>query len=283
MYPRSHFRRPSVPQEFPGGTNIATNHFTVFTKSWPDKPIAELGDFVRDLDFEGIELPVRPGFQVTPEKVSRDLPNAAKILADKGVKIGSIAGPTDRVTIEACGKASVPVIRICPSIDMKIGYMATEKKIRSEYDALLPILADNGVAIGVQNHYGYDVGSAIGIMHLIENYDPGQIGAVLDLAHCGLDGEPDDMAIDIVWSHLLLVNLKSAFRVRKAGPEIKDAPWEAYWTSGGQGFTNWKKSADELLKRGYSGDICLTAEYTHRNMADRIVAEDIRYARSLFQ
>ena len=274
--------RPSVPWECPEGAIIVKTQFTVFTKPWPDKPLAELGDFVRDLGFAGIELPVRPGFQVAPENVNRDLPEAAKTLADRGVKIGSVAGPTDRVTIEACGRAGVPVIRVCPSIDMRIGYMATEKKIRAEYNALLPVLADNGVAIGVQNHCGYDVGSAIGIMHLIENYNPKQIGAVLDLAHCGLDGEPDDMAIDIVWSHLLIVNFKSAFRVRKEGPEVRDAAWEVYWTCGGHGITNWQKSAEELKRRGFGGDICLTAEYSRRDMADRIIAEDIRYARSLF-
>jgi sugar phosphate isomerase/epimerase len=119
-------------------------------------------------------------------------------------------------------------------------------------------------------------------MHLIENYDPKQVGAVLDLAHCGLDGEPDAMAIDIAWTHLLLVNFKSAYRVREAGPEVKDAAWKTYWTAGGQGFTNWRESAAELKRRKYAGDICLTAEYSQHDRVDDIIAEDIRYARTLF-
>ena len=260
---------------------MATNQLTVFSKPWPDKTLAELGAFVRNLGFDGVELPVRPGFQVVPESIKTGLPEAAKILADEGVKIGSVAGTADRATVEACGEAGVPIVRVCETIDMKIGYIESEKKIRARYDDLLPVLIDSGVAIGVQNHCGFDVGSAIGVMHLIEQYDPAQVGAVLDVAHCGLDGEPDEMAIDIVWTHLLLVNLKSGMRRRTAGPEVKDAPWELYWTTGGLGITNWKTTIDTLGKRGYKKDICLTAEYSRHDLVNKLIAEDIAYAKSL--
>jgi sugar phosphate isomerase/epimerase len=254
----------------------------VFTKPWPELPLADLGKFVKNLGFDGIELPVRPGYQVPPEEVAKALPEAAKVLADQGIKIGSIAGPTDERTITACAKAGVPIIRVCVDIDMRIGYMATEAKIRSRYDALIPLLEQSGVAIGVQNHCGHDVGSAIGIMHLIEHYHPEHVGAVLDLGHCGLDGEPDDMAIDIAWSHLLLVNLKSAYWIRKNGPEVRDAEWDAYWTTGGYGISNWKLAAETLKSRGYDKDICLTAEYSQHDRVDELIADDITYIRSLF-
>jgi len=78
--------------------------FSVFTKPWK-MPIPELGRFVKALGFDAIELPVRPGFQVLPEKVERDLPAAARQLADCGVSIASVAGPTDERTIAACAQA----------------------------------------------------------------------------------------------------------------------------------------------------------------------------------
>ena len=277
------YRHISIIHDDSGGDmSSGQNDFTVFSKPWPKLSLTELGKFLKNLGFDGVEFPVRPGYQVTPENITKGLPEAAKVLADEGIKIGSIAGPTNVEAIEACGKAGVSIIRVCVGIDMEIGYLASEKKVRSEYDALIPALDANGVAIGVQNHCDHDVGSAIGIMHLIEKYDPKQIGAVLDVAHCGLDGEPDDMAIDIVWTHLILLNLKSALRIRSAGPEIPDAPWDTYWTTGGQGFTNWKVTADVLQKRNYTGDICLTAEYSQHDKVDELIAQDIKYARSLF-
>jgi sugar phosphate isomerase/epimerase len=265
--------------------------FTVFTKPWPDPPLEELGKLVKGLGFDGVELPVRPGFQVTPENVRRGLPEAIRILGDCGLAIGSIAGPVDEPTIASCGECGVPIIRVMVPIDFSIGYRASEVAVRRQFDAALPSLERHGVAIGVQNHSGAMIGSAIGLMHLIEGYDPKLVGAVLDPAHCGLAGEPDEMAIDIAWSHLLLVNLKSAFWERTAGSEVVDAPWRPRWTLGGQGITSWRKVAGELKRRGYDRDVCLHAEYSSVDgtLADRmgddvlpLLARDIRYARTLF-
>jgi len=267
------------------------NLFTVFSKPWPDKTLPELAEFIKELGFDGVELPVRDNFQVTPERVSKGLPEAAKIFEDNGVKIASVAGPTDIETITACGEAGIPIIRVCIKIDMNAGYFETEKRVRKEFDAVLPALEEHGVTIGIQNHADYQIGSAIGVMHLIEDYDPKQVGAVLDTAHCGIAGEPDDMAIDIVWSHLILVNLKSAFWRRITGPEAEDVKWIKHWTTGRHGITSWPLVAQELKKRDYKGDYCLTAEYRDASgqgdlkgdAAARLAAEDIVYARSLFE
>ena len=267
------------------------NHFTVFSKPWPDKTLPELAKFIKELGFDGVELPVRDNFQVTPEKVSKGLPEAAKIFEDNGVKIGSVAGPTDIETIVACGEAGVPIIRVCIKIDMNAGYFETEKKVRKEFDAVLPALEEHGVTIGIQNHADYQIGSAIGVMHLIESYNPKLVGAVLDTAHCGIAGEPDDMAIDIAWSHLILVNLKSVLWERTTDPDAEDVKWKKLWTTGRRGITSWPLVAQELKKRGYTGDYCLTAEYSNPSSqgdlrgddVNPLATEDILYARSLFE
>jgi sugar phosphate isomerase/epimerase len=256
--------------------------YTVFTKPWKNKSLPELAKFVSDLGFDGVELPVRPGYQVQPENVTKGLPEAARIFADHGVRIGTLAGPTDEVTIAACAEAGVPIIRVCESIDMKLGYMATEQKLRSGYDALLPLLKKHGVAIGVQNHCDFCVNNSMGILHLIEGYDPRQICAVLDQAHNGLNGEPPELAIDIVWSHLRVVNLKSACWVRTNGPEAEEAEWKTHWTSGRHGLAYWTRTIRELKKRSFSGDICLTAEYSDESRVDALIAEDINYSKQLF-
>ena len=61
--------------------------FSVFTKPWKETPVPELGKFVSGLGFDGIELPVRPGYQVEPVDVDRDLPLVTEQLADFGLKI----------------------------------------------------------------------------------------------------------------------------------------------------------------------------------------------------
>ncbi len=119
--------------------------FVVFTKPWKI-PLPELAAFVKGLGFDGIELPVRPGFQVEPQDVARKLPEAVRILGDLGVSIASVAGPTDEPTIAACAAAGVPLIRICVAIRAGTGYLAHAAHLQRELGALVPVLERYGVA-----------------------------------------------------------------------------------------------------------------------------------------
>ena len=242
---------------------MSGNDITVFTKPWNQEvSLEELGKKMKEIGVQGVELPVRPGYQVEPESIAKGLPQAVKILGDQGIKIGSVAGSVDEATIHAMGECGLKILRICVGIDMSIGYMATEEKLRQEWDALIPTLDAAGVNIGVQNHANIMVGSAIGIMHLIEKYDPKHVSAVYDPAHCGLDGEPEVMGLDICWSHLSLVNLKSAYRQRTNGFDEEEAAHYVIWSTGHHGLTSWRTLVTQMKKRGYQGDICLPAEYT---------------------
>ncbi len=253
--------------------------FSVFTKPWK-MPLPELGAYIHQLGFDGIELPVRPGYQVDPEHVG-ELAHAARVLADYGVSIASIAAPTDEPTLAACAEAGVKIIRICEGLGPD-GYMATEAQRQREYDALVPLLDKYGVTLGIQNHCGNFCTGAMNLLHLIERFDPRHIGAVLDAGHIGLQGEEPEAAIDIVWSHLCMVNLKSAYWRLTTGPEATEARWEHYWTTGRHGLATWSRYAAELKRRGYQGWICLTAEYSDHEAVDRLIAEDITFARGLF-
>jgi sugar phosphate isomerase/epimerase len=176
-------------------------------------------------------------------------------------------------------------------IDMEVGYQASIDAHRKRWDSLLPALEKHGVTIGVQNHCDHNVGSAVGLAHLLEGFDPKRVGAVLDPAHCGLDGEPEDMAIDIVWPHLVMVNLKNAFYRLMDGLEAGDAVWEKHWTTGPYGLVSWPKIIADLKKRGYKGTYCLTAEYRNwdgsgdlaGDPVDPLIAKDVDFTRSLLE
>ncbi len=258
----------------------------VFTKPWTlDLPT--LARKLQALGVDSIELPVRPGYPVHPENVGQALPEAARILADAGVRIFSIAGPVDEPTIAACGEAGVPIIRVCVAVDRELGYHGTVARLQQEWERLIPALQRHGVKIGLQNHSGAYIGSAIGLWHAIGRFDPRHVGAVLDVAHCALAGEPEEVALDIVWSHLCLVNLKNAFRMRLNGPE-REAQWRVYWTTGRHGYASWRKTLRYLHERGYRGPLCLTAEYSDPrggaltgDAVDPLIADDLAYVRSL--
>ena len=254
--------------------------FSVFTKPWK-MPLPEVGRLVAELGFSGVELPVRPGYQVEPEHVRRDLPVAARQLAAFGLRITSVATMPTEAAIATCAELGIPLIRVMAPIDAD-GYLASVSRARREYDALLPLLRTHNVRLGVQNHSGRYVSNALGLRHLIGDYDPRLIGAVWDAAHNALNGEEPELALDIIWSHLCLVNLKNAFWRRATGPEAEDVEWRPYWTSGRQGLASWPRVAVMLRERDYTGVICLPAEYSDEQSVKRLIAEDLAFARSLF-
>ncbi|MHC4983192.1 MAG: sugar phosphate isomerase/epimerase family protein [Planctomycetota bacterium] len=265
-------------------TNI---RLTVFTKPWRGKPLGELAEFVRELGFDGVELPVRPGYQVEPENVSRQLPQAVRIFADRGLKIGTVApamgaSPSEAL-IAACAEARVPIIRVCVSIPKDKDYLTAVADYQKQWHELLGLLERYGVAIGVQNHNGRYIANAMQLRHAMERYDPRHVCAVWDAGHSGLQCEKIDIALDTVWSHLRVVNLKSAYWKRIFPPDAEVAQWTAFWTTGRQGCANWPAVAEQLKSRGFAGDVCLTAEYTDRDSVDQFIAEDVRFARSLFK
>lgn len=234
---------------------------SVFTKPWTD-PLPDLAAKLSGLGFEGVELAVRPGYQVVPQNVAADLPKAVKLLEANGLKTPSIASDVDEVTINACGEAGVGVIRICAPIDLGIGYRASLDAYRRKFDTFLPALERNGVTIGVQNHYGENIASAVGLAHFLAGYDPKQVCGVLDMGHCAVDGEPTRMAVDIVRPHLNgLVNFKSACHVRANGPEM-EAQYMVHWTTHDHGGYNWHELVTELNRTGFEGTFCMPAEYS---------------------
>jgi len=257
------------------------NLFTVFTKPWK-MPLPELGEFIAGLGFDGIELPVRPDYQVEPDAVTTGLPEAARILGDYGVRIVSIAGPTDETAIAACAEAGVPIIRICQPMNDPDGYLAAERRVCEEYDALVPRLDRHGVTLGVQNHCDLQVPHALGLRRILERYDPRHIAAVWDPAHCALDGERPELAADIVWPHLCMLNLKNAVWVRTSEPDAEFATWRHTWVPGREGLCPWPVVAAETKARGYAGPICLTAEYSDHDRVDEFIVQDLAFARSLF-
>lgn len=259
----------------------AMTQFTVFSKPWK-LPAKDLACTIREMGFDGIELPVRPGFQVEPDRIAQDLPEAARIFRDHGVKIAGVAAEPDVQTIRALGAAGVPLLRVLVKVPDGASYMKTMDEAIAHIESLVPVLDEAGVILGIQNHCDREVSSTMGLRYLVHRFAPRHVGAVLDIGHCGLAGETPDLALDMIESHLCLVNFKNAFRYRTNSPEAPKAEWAIRWSTGPQGLADWQATAEELKKRHYTGDICLTAEYEPDADVESLIREDLVYAKSLF-
>ncbi|BFT72941.1 sugar phosphate isomerase/epimerase family protein [Paenibacillus sp. P36] len=259
-----------------------TYSFSLFVKHWKDQSAPELASFVSRIGFDGIELPIRDGFQVEPETARKTLPQFAKQLNEQGVNLYSVAASTDESIFAACSEAGVPLIRIMVNIDQD-GYKATEERTKRKLEVLVPLCEKYGVKVGIQQHYGNYIIDSNGIMQLMSPINPEHIGVVWDAAHDAFAGQQPEYGLDIVWSHLAMVNLKNGFFQRSNGPEAETAEWKRHFTTGRHGMAHWPRIASYVKERNYAGIICLTAEYTDLANKDRYITEDLAYAKSLFK
>jgi len=263
--------------------NDNKNMFSVFTKPWKKESVEELGQFVSGLGFNGIEFPLREGYQVEPKNAENELPELVKKMANYNLKITSVASSTEENVFAGCEAAGIPLIRIMCHADLEKGYMACEAEMKKSIEKLLPLCEKYGVQVGIQHHYGPGVSNTMELRHLLEGFDPKYVAAIWDAAHSGLAGEEPEQALDIIWPYLCLVNLKTAYYKINTGPEAEETQFQRYFTTGRHGLSSWSRIVKYLAKKNYEGVICLPAEYTDEPNVGKYIGEDIIYVKELIK
>lgn len=249
--------------------------WTMFTKPWPGLSIPELAQLAARVGVGGIELPVRPGFQVEPHAAGRDLPAAARIFADHGLVIADVASSAEEPILAACAEAGIPLVRIM--LPIRNGdFLATADASRRLLDSVVPLCERYQVAIGIQPHHDHFVSTGVDLWNLVRDYPP-LIGAAWDAGHEGLAGQPVQHSLSILWDRLHMVNMKNAL-YRQVGES--PARWEEYWTTADAGLCDWEATLNHLIAHGYSGSLCLCAEYDHGDV-EELVRSDFAYGRKL--
>lgn len=254
----------------------------VFTKPWPSLSMGELARLVQGMGFDAAEVPVRPGFQVTPERVAEDLPRLVGTLGESGVRVCSVAATLDEPIFAACADTGVPVIRIMAPV-RRGAYAASVEELRRTIGEALPLCERYDVRIGVQPHQGDNISSGVTMHEALRGFGPAHVGVIWDAAHDALAGYAPETGLEAVWDQLVMVNLKNAYYERTNGPEAETAEWRSHFTTGRHGLASWPRVAAELIRRGYQGTVCLTAEYDPPGDVARLVVEDLGYARGLLR
>ena len=259
--------------------------YTVFTKPWKTISAAQLGEVVAGMGFDGVELTVRDGYQVQPADVRQTLPQVAKELEKSGVQLTHIAGGgVDGIedTFAAAGQLGVKVIR-CGGMGVTDGqWWQAYEATRRQLDTLSALSEKHGPIAGLQNHCGQCVAPhALSLYFLCQHYDPQHIGAIWDPAHCALDGEEPEMALDIVWKYLCAVNFKNPMHARVNSPESPVAEWKTLWTTGRDGMASWPRVVAALKARHWDGIACCCAEYSDQARIADVAADDLAFLKDL--
>lgn len=257
------------------------HQYSVFTKPWKSISAEDLADLVSAMGFDGVEFPLRDGYQAEPRDAVKSLPLLSGIFAKRGLRIYSAASALDESVFEACALSGVPMIRIMAGYGSE-GYLEGERRMKSLLAAAVPLCEKYGVRVGVQQHCGKMVNNSMELRHLLEGLDKRFIGAVWDAAHSALAGENPEQGLEILREYLFMVNFKSAVYKKTPDPGKDYDVYRPYFTTARECQFPWADAAAYLKKTDYDGVVCMPAEYTDENNVAEKTAADLTYLKKLF-
>lgn len=241
--------------------------FSAFTKPFRDLGFTETAEFVEQVGWDGVELPVRTNSShIQPARVEEDLPKMADALRQRSKDIFLIA--TDVKGVDAMGEK---VLRTAARLGIKQYRLGTfhydlsrpiapqVADVKARLKDLAALNLEFGLRGALQNHSGarYVGGPIWDIFEVIRDMDPQAMGISYDIGHSTLEG---GYAWELNWrlvrDRLAAVYVKD-FRWEKPGIE-----WEAEWCPLGEGMVN-KRFFKDLLASGYAGVINQHHEYDH--------------------
>ena len=261
--------------------------FIMFTKHLQGLELPEIITALQAVGVEGADLCTRPGYPVNPENAEKELPAAAKLFSEADLSIPLVTAPgdfldpskdeTERV-YAAAGEAGVE--------NIKLGYWHWHSDngdywtqvdfIRSQLEDFSKLSEKFGPRTCIHNHSGTSMGlNSCAVMNLVKGFDPQHIGVFADTGHLSIVGEPINMALDIVKSHLAVIAFKDLARSpgMRGGKVVRV----------GKGFVDWETTLDTLKTMEYSGPVSFHSEYSGEPVDSVIdlARVDVRFIRSL--
>ena len=251
-----------------------------FSKHLQDLKYDQLGKALHVAGFGGVDLTVRPGGHVLPERVAEDLPRAFEAIRAHGIQVPMIStglvsasDPAARPTLKAAARLGIPFF--------KLGYYkwgkdiaGTLAEVKSSLQGLVELAKEYGVTAGLHNHVGY-VGQAIwDVQPILAEMDPKRVGYYYDFDHAVVVGARDSwqVTLRVASPRLKMVATKDFNWVKSA------SGWQAEACPLGQGAVNWDKAFASLAELRFSGPISIHQEY---KATDRLAAarRDLEFVR----
>jgi len=239
---------------------------SVFSKclQWLDYPA--MAEMAAEAGFDGVDLTVRPGGHVLPERVEDDLPRAVEAVGKAGIRIPMIVttitdpgDPQAEKILKTAGRLGIRYYR--PGY-----YRYTDSApIKAQLDEIKPRLRDlaamnrqYGVAGTYQNHAGVEyVGASLWDLHyLLEGLDRRWIGSQFDIRHAVLEGGTTwPVRLRLLADCINTLAVKDFYWARQG------SEWTARNCPLGEGMVDLAGYAAVLKRYAISGPTSLHLEY----------------------
>lgn len=236
----------------------------LFSKPVPEKNWRELAQSAKSAGFGGIDLTVRKGGHVLPERVAEDLPKAVAAIHEEGLEVPMITtellsapDPTAKPVLQSAARLSIPYFKPGYYPYRFIDVRKELKAAGNEFRQLVELGQECGIQAGYHNHDGY-VGAPIWDMaSVMDTLDPKWAGYYFDLNHATAEGGVSGwrIAANLVLPRLKMVAVKDFYWEKTAkGWRTRDCPL-------GEGMCHWNEFLGTIAKANFQGPFSLHLEY----------------------
>ena len=241
---------------------------SIFSKHLQFLQGEDLARAAADIGFDGIDLTVRKGGHVEPERVARDLPPLVKIIRAHGLETQMItAGIVDADTPFA-----EDIVKTMAGLGIRnyrwgdLRYTPNEP-LAAQLDRMKPRIAKlaalnqkYGVCAMYHTHSGIGlVGASIWDLHiLLKDFDPNAVGFNYDVGHAVVEGGFGGWinSFRITGRHLRGIAVKDFLWAKDAR-----GAWQPQWTPLGEGMVPFPRFFPMVAEADFAGPLQLHFEY----------------------
>ena len=241
----------------------------LFSKPLQWLPYDDLAAIAAEAGFDGLDLPVRPGGHVLPERVADDLPRAVEAARKAGLAvplattaITSASDPLAAPVLRAARAAGITHYRMGPlAYRPELGPARTLEAYRPQLRDLAALNAEIGLHGAYQNHAGTRVGGPVwDVWLLVRDLDPRWIGCQYDIRHAVVEGGTAwPLAFELLAPHVRTTVAKD-FEWRRAG-ERSRTRWQIANVPLGEGMVDWPAYLALVKRLGVAGPLSVHFEY----------------------
>jgi sugar phosphate isomerase/epimerase len=235
-----------------------------FSKHLPSMDWTRLAQAVKKLGFGGVDLTVRPGGHVLPERAAEDLPKAVAAIRAEGLSVPMITtalmtanDPTAKPILATAGKLSIPYF--------KPGYYRYSfadvrgelARAMSDFRSLTEISKLHGVQCGFHNHEGYIGAQLWDVAQTIDQLDQKWVGYYFDIRHAVAEGGGAGwkIALNLAAPRIKMIAVKDSYW------EKTSRGWRQVNCPLGEGMVDWKAYFKTLRQANFHGPVSLHLEY----------------------
>ncbi len=241
-----------------------SNKIIVFSKYLQNLKWEELAIACKNCGLDGVDLTVREGGHVIPERVEEDLPKVVEIFRQNNLGVVMLTtrllnadDPHAEKILKTAGELKISYIRIgYHQYDAEMDIVEQILKVKRDLQGLTKLAEKYNVVLGYHNHSGINNfgGPIWDLISVFEEIDSPNLGSNFDVGHVKAEGFGGAWKVNTLamlpWIRMLAV---------------KDFVIEnnkTVWVPLGKGCVPLKEMFDMIIKQGnFEGPISIHMEY----------------------